>query len=185
MSNEQKTTENKPTETPAPTPKARKIESTEFDYGVDLNNLPPAPWTPLALGELFWDLSEICGAGIDPNQRNPSLDPRTFARGRMKRMLRLLNIVEPPETVLDKERGRPVNRPMTEQEVKTWFSVRYQGLTEAEIAEVKETIAKLKAEAEALQQSINAKLPAPTGTMRTPGAPPMGRGGVFKQGRVF
>jgi len=57
------------------------------DEGLDVNNLPDAPWTPEALGEeLFNKLSRVVGAGAAINTIGASLDPRTFARSRAIRL---------------------------------------------------------------------------------------------------
>ena len=73
------------------TVETNKFESRPQDQGVDLNNLPGPPWTPATLGDLFYKLADICGAGDLRTARNPALDPRGFGIGRAKRLIRLLD----------------------------------------------------------------------------------------------
>lgn len=62
---------------------AGTFAASPYDEGLDVNNLPDAPWTPEALGhDLFNKLSRVCGAGNISQHLGASLDPRTFARGR-------------------------------------------------------------------------------------------------------
>lgn len=54
----------------------------QIDLGFDAESLPPPPWTREALGQdKFKELAEACGAGYSHAQRNPSIDPRSFAMG--------------------------------------------------------------------------------------------------------
>ena len=63
--------------------KAGTFAAYPYDEGLDVNNLPDAPWTPEALGaELFNRLCRICGAGDISKHLGASIDPRSFARGR-------------------------------------------------------------------------------------------------------
>jgi hypothetical protein len=66
------------------------FERDPLDGEIDINNLPPAPWTRSALGEkLFADLARAAGVGIIPmTQRDPSLDPRSFGLSRAKRIIK-------------------------------------------------------------------------------------------------
>ncbi len=62
---------------------AGTFAASPYDEGLDVNNLPDAPWTLEALGDdLFNKLSRVCGAGNISQHLGSSLDPRTFARGR-------------------------------------------------------------------------------------------------------
>lgn len=64
------------------------------DGPIDVNNLPPIPWTREELGvELFKQLATVAGVGdLQDHQRNPSLDPRSFGMSRAKRLIRLNNV---------------------------------------------------------------------------------------------
>ncbi len=54
-----------------------------YDEGLDVNSLPPSPWTPEVLGEeLFNKLCRVSGVGDISKHLGASLDPRSFARGR-------------------------------------------------------------------------------------------------------
>lgn len=67
-----------------------QISGGPHDMGLDLMRLPAPPWTPSNLGEVFYHLALVCGAGNLRGQRNPSLDPRTFGRGRAARLISIL-----------------------------------------------------------------------------------------------
>lgn len=69
----------------------QRFESRDSDRGVDLSDLPGPPWTPAAIGDLFYTLADICGAGDLRTARNPALDPRSFGAGRAKRLIRLMD----------------------------------------------------------------------------------------------
>lgn len=57
-----------------------QFESSSWDQGLDVNNLPPAPWTKAKLGrDLFNKLSAITGAST-PTAK--SLSPRSFGHSR-------------------------------------------------------------------------------------------------------
>lgn len=139
-------------------PPGGELLTTEFDQGIDVNNLPAPPWTPANLGADFYKLAQICGAGDIQILRNPSLDPRSFGRGRANRIAELLGLkraalpTDPNYKVLEEERQANIEM--------------------------------LYEEGERLQQKINAGLPTPQGTPRTPGAPAMGKGGVFRRLRA-
>lgn len=64
------------------------IEGDELDGDIDISELPPLPWTRDNLGEEYFNgLALLMGAGELHNQRNPSLDPRTFGISRAKRLI--------------------------------------------------------------------------------------------------
>lgn len=61
----------------------------DADGGIDVANLPPLPWTRDALGEEYFDaLALAAGVGSLKNQRNPSIDPRSFFFSRAKKLIR-------------------------------------------------------------------------------------------------
>lgn len=65
------------------------IEGDELDGNINIADLPPLPWTRAAVGEeQFNQLALAAGAGDLKNQRNPSLDPRSFGISRAKRIIR-------------------------------------------------------------------------------------------------
>jgi hypothetical protein len=70
---------------------APMFAASPHDLGLNMNDLPPPPWTPEILGDdLFFRLAEVCGAGDrSMRQHGLSLDPRSFGRGRASRLARL------------------------------------------------------------------------------------------------
>lgn len=160
------------------------FETRPSDCGIDLNNLPAAPWTPLKIGEIFYSLCIVAGAGDQRGRRNPSLDPRQFASGRLRRILQLKGLKIQPSTIQVIEKGQIVERTMTPEEVINWYEINYPGDEETRRAQFEE-MERLTHEAFALQASIDAKLPAPEGTPRHPGAEPLRPGKTVRKTRTF
>lgn len=69
---------------------APRFELDGYDGAVDLNNLPSAPWTREALGDVaFHQLAVTMGAGSLLSLRKPSIDIRSFGEGRANRLIEL------------------------------------------------------------------------------------------------
>jgi hypothetical protein len=121
---------------------AQAFIGAEYDHGLDLGNLPPAPWSKSALGlALLQKLATVAGVGDIPRgQRDPSIDPRSFGFSRAKRIIRLLNLHRPCDEIEDER------------------------LRRARCAEI-------FAEGERIQAALNAMLGPITGTPRNPRAP--------------
>lgn len=122
------------TKTEATAPTVAKFERDDLDpAGIDVNALPPIPWTRAALGDdVFQDLADAMGAGDLRQLKKAAIDPRSFGTGRAARLIEA-----------------------------------YKLDPESEQAEA------YRQEGAALQEAINATLPAITGTPRNPKAKPM------------
>lgn len=133
-----------------------EIKGDGYDEGLDLMNLPEAPWTVEKLGaELYGKIARVSGAfnpDLDQSFR-PALDPRAFAAGRAANRARIFGIPKP---------GPEVNTP---EKFEAWFA----GLS----PENQHAVNDLNAEAEALDALIAAKLPTPAGIGRKAGAKPL------------
>lgn len=79
------------------TPSEPEFKRDPSDGIIDVNDLPPIPWTREALGEtLFNALAMAAGVGnLGDHQRNPSIDPRSFGFSRAKRLIRISNAKGP------------------------------------------------------------------------------------------
>lgn len=74
------------------------IEGDELDGEIEITDLPPIPWTRASLGpKVFNALARVVGAGDLKNQRNPSLDPRTFGISRARRLIQDAGLATPLE----------------------------------------------------------------------------------------
>lgn len=88
--------ENQPISNAAPID-APAFKRDPADGAIDINDLPPIPWTRSVLGApLFRGLAMVAGVGdLQDHQRDPSLDPRSFGLSRAKRLIRLYNAEGP------------------------------------------------------------------------------------------
>lgn len=64
------------------------FKSYSIDGLLNINALPPLPWTQEALGvDLYASLANSCGAGVSSTALNPSVDVRTFALSRAHKIV--------------------------------------------------------------------------------------------------
>lgn len=88
-----------PAKSPATAAAATVITADDYDEGLDLNNLPPFPWTHAALGpELYTALAKVGGYHSEKGWF-PDLDPNSFALGRAMRRSALGLFPLPPEGI--------------------------------------------------------------------------------------
>ena len=135
------------------------FESDPLDEGLDVNALPVSPWQPRTVGLFtFKKLSTVMGCG-ESLAKNPSLDPRSFAIGRANRQIALYGLMTEIQPTPTGENGDTTPGD-------------YKRADEAN-AERLARIEKIKADAQKLQDAINAYLPEPAGTPRNEKAQPL------------
>lgn len=80
-------------------PASPKFERDDYDpQDVDVNNLPPLPWTRDALGgKLFHSLAIAMGVGDVRQNAKATLDPRSFGMGRANRLIELYGLARPQQ----------------------------------------------------------------------------------------
>jgi len=88
-----------PASTPAnpATGTANVITADDYDEGLDLNKLPPFPWTYAALGPDNYHKLAVVGGYHEEKGWFPDLDPNSFGKGRAVRRAALGLFPLPPD----------------------------------------------------------------------------------------
>lgn len=138
------------------TPDDAFFEKDDLDAGLDVNNLPPLPWTQKNLGTFeFKRLASVMGVG-DLLGENPSLDVRTFGLARANRIINALKLDQVIKPTPDG------NGEISKEE--------YDRVDTAN-AEREEQAQAYRDEGAALQRQIDAALPKVAGSVRSPKIP--------------